>query len=129
MNGINAGKKEVTFTCENTVINKDLLYLLAYGHKEKICKFFLKYPFGISLLRKCSEQELLFLMPNNTKRRLRFPMTRVARRGLRSREYKNHRRKALAYQCVYEWVEQNVIAQFNEAIKERFSNLIEVKEI
>ncbi len=56
-------------------------------------------------------------------------MTRVARRGLRSREYKWRRRKALAYQYVYEWVEQNVIAQFNEAIKERFSNLIEVKEI
>ena len=68
-------------------------------------------------------------MPNNVKRRLGFPMTRVAKRGLRSREYKNHRRKALAYQCIYEWVEQNVIAQFNEAIKERFSNLIEVKEI
>lgn len=118
-----------TFSCNNTVIHPDLLYQLAYGHKAKICKFFLKYPFGISLLRKCSEQELLFLMPNNVKRRLGFPMTRVAKRGLCSREYKNHRRKALAYQYVYEWVEQNVIVQFNEAIKERFSNLIEIKEI
>lgn len=129
MNSINFGPKEATFTCESTVINKDLLYLLADGDKEKICKFFLKYPFGVSLLKQCSEQELLFLMPNNVKRRLGFPMTRVARRGLCSRKYKNRRRKALACQCVYEWVEQKVIAQFNAAIKERFSNLIEVKEI
>lgn len=128
MNSINEGKKEITFTCENALFDQDMFHLLAYGHKEKICKFFLKYPFGISLLRQCSEQELLFLMPNNVKRRLGFPMTRVARRGLHSREYKNHRRKALAYQCIYEWVEQNVIAQFNEAIKERFSNMIEIKE-
>jgi len=73
--------KSITFTCENAMWNKDLLYPLAYGQKAEICKYYLSHPYGIIMLSEFSESELLFMMPNNVKRRLGLPMTRLAKRG------------------------------------------------
>lgn len=118
--------QSITFTCDNVVFDRDMFYLLAYGHKEKICKYFLKYPFGISLLRGLSEQDLLFLMPNNAKRRLGFPMTRVAKRGRKARDFKRIRKKVLAYHNVFAWVEAKVPVRINEEFDKTLGNMADV---
>lgn len=83
MNGLDT----ITFTCSNALFNQDLLYQLAYGHKAKICKYYLKRPYSILMLREFTESELLFMMPNNVIRRLGLPMTRMAGRNRNKRKY------------------------------------------
>lgn len=68
-------------------------------------------------------------MPNNVKRRLGLPMTRVARRGLRSRKYKESRKRHLVQCYAYEWIEQAVEKQFGKMFNKTINNMAEVGEI
>ena len=99
--------RSVTFTCENSLFNKDMLFRLTYGHSEKICRYFLKFPYGLYLLRQLSERDLLFLMPNNVKRRLGLPMTRVAahgiKRGMKVRDYLRPQKLLLLWRGTMEY--------------------------
>lgn len=92
---LSKANQSVTFSCEGAQIDRDLFSRLAYGHGYKITKYFLRCWFGIAFLTRMTDQELLFLMPNNAKKRLGFPLTRVAKMGRKKREYVNACRNAI----------------------------------
>ncbi len=99
------------FTLSNAQINTGLLYRVVYGHHPKICQYYLKHPCGSEFLRKLTEDELLFLMRNNAKKRLGVPMTRVAKRGRKKQIYVNKRRRAICRYRVFDIVEREVTRQ------------------
>ena len=87
-------------------------------NKELIYEYWGRTELGRKMIasNNVSESDLLFLIPNNVKRRLGLPLTRIV--GKKKRQQKNERKRyIMSFRC-FDIVEEMV----NEILSEKFTN-------
>ena len=78
--------------------------------KDFITVYWSKTTFGKKLLKTSyvSDSDLLFLIPNNVKKRHGIPLTRIAKRGRKKREYRKNRKTRIYSFSLFEILEETV---------------------
>lgn len=78
-----------------------------------------------------SESDLLFLMPNNIKRRHGLPLTRVAKRGRKKRKYKGQRKRFILSFKLFELISETIDETIYDTWKnsEFFDKFVDSKKL
>lgn len=81
------------------MINQDIIY-----------EYWRRKPLGEKLIASSyvSDLDLLFLIPNNVKKRHGIPLTRTAKRGRKKREYCKNRRTRIYSFSLFEILEETI---------------------
>ena len=95
--------------------NKQLLY--DYISRTELGEKLVQYP-------QITTSQLWFLVPNNVKRRLGIPVTRVAKRGRKTRKYKQLRKRIVLSQLLFDilckMIESNLTYDYQQNFFQSF---------
>lgn len=100
--------------------------------KDFIKEYWGKTELGRRMLESefVSDSDLLFLIPNNVKRRHGIPAARVAKRGRKAKKYKEQRRRKILsfklWELISEIIEEIIPKTWN---KEYFQSFVDIKDM
>lgn len=100
-------------------------------HKELIHKYWGHTELGQNMIQSnnVTDSDLLFLIPNNIKKRLGLPLTRIF--GRKKRQQKNQRKRFLTsfklFDIIEEIIEETICSKWTE--NEWFGQFVDVKDI
>ena len=96
------------------------------GMRKKIVKYWETQDFGQEILNELSESELLLLIPNNKKRVLGLPLTRIT--GKKKRYTKN-KRKSQIFKSHFDFVDKCIAKAVVEEINRMMDGFVDVKNL
>lgn len=100
-------------------------------NKEFVYKYWSRTEFGRKMIasNRVSDSDLLFLIPNNVKRRHGLPITRIP--GKKKRQQKKQKRKHILsfnlFDIIEETVENVLSSKFSQ--NEFFGQFVEIKDL
>lgn len=100
-------------------------------NRESIYKYWNKTELGIKMIKSnnVSDSDLLFLIPNNIKKRNGLPLTRIIGKK-KSKQKKQRKRHIMGFRC-FDLIEEMVNEHLSSAIcnEEFFTKFVEVKNL
>lgn len=93
--------------------------------KKEIIEYWEKQDFGQEILNELSESELLLLIPNNKKRMLGLPLTRIPSK--KKRHTKN-KRKSQVFKSHFDFVDKCIAKAIAEEIDKMLDGFVDIKK-